>query len=598
MTRRLAPEQRFWPRGSASRYLPPMPEPATQPCPSVPDQRCGQAAATPTADGVSALAPGAAVPSGSPSWGLGCRIWLLWLVAPLLAIGAGAAGLDGAFVLDDQLAIVRHPVVIGAAPLSQLACFNHHGVKLPRCERGGTSRPAPGWRPLSTLFFALQWRVFGASAFAFRLIGVLAYGLLALSVVVFGLRLGLSLALAAGWAACFAALAIHVEAVVAPANTPEVWALLLTLIALIALLGRHPSWALVACALALGFKESAALLPALASALALWHRPARRPLVLFGLWAIVLGFLLVRAEIVPIDVGGWTHAADNALIGAPLVSRWLGGLALLGRYCVQLLAPVSLAVDYSYAALAPASAVYSPAFWGAALGLCASCALGAFAWHQRLHRPWALVGWLLTVFWGTVALPLHWLVPLPIVYAERLFFMPSLWLLGVAALIAGQVSRRWPLLRRPLLVLAGSVVVIQLSFFVLRAREWSAPLRLFAAQVREQPASVKGQIYYAQELAAHGRNVAALWHLALASAGRQAFPRQWRPPQRPRARKEVLVAIATLIAPGLAPAAAWRRTAVLARRFLGSPAARLAATMALEAEGRPRSQPSPTPLKR
>src|SRR3954468_17025151 len=86
--------------------------------------------------------------------------WAPGVLLGMLCLGAFAAGIRGGFVLDDAYAIVGHPVVQGTAPLLAAFRLSFWGESL--------SSIPPSYRPLATLSFALDHRLFGGSAVAFH----------------------------------------------------------------------------------------------------------------------------------------------------------------------------------------------------------------------------------------------------------------------------------------------------------------------------------------------------------------------------------------------------------------------------------------------
>src|SRR4051812_45131080 len=89
---------------------------------------------------------GEASPAGLPRWFPPA----LLVVMASLAFGAG---LTGTFVLDDEQAITRNPVVQGEAPLSDAFPLTFWRKPL--------SAFPPSFRPLTTLSFALDHRLMG-----------------------------------------------------------------------------------------------------------------------------------------------------------------------------------------------------------------------------------------------------------------------------------------------------------------------------------------------------------------------------------------------------------------------------------------------------
>jgi hypothetical protein len=104
-----------------------------------------------------------------------------------------------------------------------------------------------------------------------------------------------------------------------------------------------------------------------------------------------------------------------------------------------------------------------------------------------------------------------------------------------------------------------------------RSREWKDELTLFQAQVRTQPANIKGRLYVARRLAKRGRMEEALWHLAVAIQGRTRFPKQWSVSAKldKLPMKQRIGYIPKLLAPHLPPHLVLPQFQRMARGLLG-----------------------------
>ena len=217
------------------------------------------------------------------------------LVPVLVALAAHGVGVCGEFTADDTPSIMRHPVVTGEAPLAEVMRYNHHGKPVGQGQNL--------MRPLATLIFAAEYRLWGNNPFPYHVLSLLLYVLL----VVVGqrcLRLFVPPAHATLGAALFASLAIHAEAVAAVANRNEILALLFTLLGLLAVASRREVLAVPAFVCALLSKESAFLFPALA----VWYwllvdgkvlGNRSRAAVLVALAGIGGAFLFYRLQLAP-----------------------------------------------------------------------------------------------------------------------------------------------------------------------------------------------------------------------------------------------------------------------------------------------------------
>jgi hypothetical protein len=97
---------------------------------------------------------------------------------------------------------------------------------------------------------------------------------------------------------------------------------------------------------------------------------------------------------------------------------------------------------------------------------------------------------------------------------------------------------------------------------------------LFAAQVAAQPDSVKGHLHFARGCARSGAYDLAIWHLGVATAGRNRFPKPFRAPRLDHLPiRERLARLPELLAPGQPPARFWRAFRGFAGERLGPAAA-------------------------
>lgn len=460
------------------------------------------------------------------------RAGLLLLAVPVvIALVAHAASLDGEFVADDEPDIVDHPVVSGQEPWYRVLDYDYMGAPI------GTG--ANTVRPLATLLFASEWRVWGAEPVLFHALSLACF------LVLVWLTTGLFRELipkpyAVASAAVFAAMAIHVDAVGLIANRAEVLSLLLVVVSLRAALRDRMFWATVAYLAALLCKESAFLLPLLV----LWHR-----VVFHGVGSLRLGrkgrgvlvlaaagtlFLVLRSLLVSIDIGAYVLPADNMLQIQPLATRIWMPFALLGRYLSLTLLPVGLAFDHTYDAI-PVGV--DPADVHAWIGIVFSLVslAGLVSWYRAEKRgqgePLRPVAFAIGGFFISYALFSNSVFLIVTIFAERLFLAPSLWLALLGGAAAHLLVERHAAAKRWLLGVAGVLVAVQLGFSVNRSLDVRDDLSLFSAQVQAQPDSVKGRLYYAQSLAAHGDYDEAVWQLGVAMSGRNRFPERWSVPQ-------------------------------------------------------------------
>jgi len=327
--------------------------------------------------------------------------------------------------------------------------------------------------------------------------------------------------------------------------------------------------------IAFGFKESAALFVPTATWMAFFFPRARKYWTLASLWVLLAVILILRSSFIPFDPSGWTIAADNIVMGLPLVERAAAGVGLFGRYIAMTFWPSHLAFDYSYSAITTHTTTNIHFLIGASSAI-ALATLVFISIRRRASKAWALTGFLAGAVGAQGLFVSHLITPLTIIFAERIFFDGSLWLVALVLFGGWSIATRHPRYRLPLQTAFAATLLVQLTLSMLRATEWSTPTLLYRSQIASQPASIKGQLYWAKELERMNRPVAALWHFSVAIEGKRHFPRSWKPPPRPERAEDIFTAIPRMLAPKTPPWKVWKKLSVLVRKTLGSHSAEVA----------------------
>ncbi|MBI2526257.1 MAG: tetratricopeptide repeat protein [Candidatus Rokubacteria bacterium] len=355
------------------------------------------------------------------------------------------------------------------------------------------------YRPLVTLTFFLEHRLFGASPSGYHVMNVLYHLAAALALVWAGARLlGRR---EAAWLAglVFVLHPIHTESVAFVSGRTDILATLFFLLAVGCYMrwaGGRPPWALPALlcfALALLAKEPAIALPAVLLAweltLARAERGAAAPA---RIAARLLPFVLMAAAY--LGVRQW---ALGSMPGLPagqesLAARTAAGAEALGRYLLLLVAPYPPTPDI----------VLDPATWSSratAAGLASLLLVGTgavLAWrHSRL--PAFLTLWfLLTLLPATPFVPWG-----PVQMAERFLYLPSAafalclgwgggrWLPSRAAL-HGQLAARQGLAA----CAAAALFLLALGLTLYRNEDWRDSERLFTRMASSSPHSWKAAV--------------------------------------------------------------------------------------------------------
>lgn len=411
------------------------------------------------------------------------------------------------FISDDKLVVESNPTLARADLVTpvRLLGMNYWAQIDPAGQVQQPSADRNLYRPVTMISFWLNARLTGLTPWGIRLGNVLLHGLCAAAV-------GL---LAAGWAGGAAGLVAAAAVLLHPVGTDVInrvvgRADILVLLGLTLFLlidrraagrqagGLSPGWSIpraagaaLAAVVALGAKESGAVLFPLAVAVALTDpargRTDRRtwigPLIALG---ITLSFLAARAAVVGKVDYGQHHGND--LMENPL--QWFGfgqrlspGLALAGYYVRMLVWPWPLLI-FDRPAVMPAGASFPVLAGGAVLLL----AIAGLAWLVAPRRggPGA-PAWRLALAWWLLSYGIVSQIPLAIgAYREARFVYPFLGSLGLLAAMAWSAPGR-PALRR---AARGAALLLGLAFVtmvVIRNGEFHDETRILEADVRRAP---------------------------------------------------------------------------------------------------------------
>ncbi|HRX86514.1 MAG TPA: tetratricopeptide repeat protein, partial [Phycisphaerae bacterium] len=180
-------------------------------------------------------------------------------------------------------------------------------------------------------------------------------------------------------------------------------------------------------------------------------------------------YLAIRYEVGGhrLTVLGQRVAVSNPLRDADGVARWLTPPALLGRYLWLTLDPQRLLCDYSLNVLPPVTTLADGTFW---LGLAFLAGCVVLAVRRSPRRPvwWlALLGFATSYFLASNSVML-----IDVIFAERLWYSPSIWIcLGLAfGLEVG--ARRIAARGRMAAALAIAAVLILSLRTIVRNPDW------------------------------------------------------------------------------------------------------------------------------
>ncbi len=453
---------------------------------------------------------------------------LLALLGPaLLAAIAYAPALRSGFVSDDAVLIAGNPAVrsLGAA-LEGFGRSYWHGLK----------EVAPYYRPLPVVSYALDHAAFGLDPAFYHATNVVLHASCA------ALAAFLAAALArrraaqtppsatavlpcAAMAGSLAAVhPLHSECAAAIYGRPDLLAAFFAL-AFLNLAARGHALAGTAClAGALFSKESALLLPFLAPVALAMAPPGRtgharaRKVVIGALAALlVLGLYLAlrhRALAAFYDPSAVTQL-DNPLVHASPVERRLTPVAVAARYAALWLRPARLCADRGFDTVPLVTSATDPAFLGGAILLAGAAAvITALAARRSV---WSLPAAAAALAYLPAS---NFLLLAPVLMAERLAYLPSLFVCVLAGAVYGRLASSpagpgvaapgWPFGRWGMHAAAAVLVVLAGARAFARAADFRDDLSLHASTVAACPRSVKAQYDLGNALARARRDAEAI----------------------------------------------------------------------------------------
>jgi protein O-mannosyl-transferase len=428
-----------------------------------------------------------------------------------LAIACYANSLGCGLVFDDLNAIVNNPAV------------RDHDAGAIVTTASWFGKPVTVYRPITTLSFALDHVLHGASPFGYHLVNVLLHAGVSLLVALLLVRVTASPSLGILAALLFATHPVHTEAVTSVVGRAEELSALFGLAAWVLLLGvNREGWrTAVAAALllasALSKESGVTFFGAMAAAAALY--PAGRgapPLRAWRTWVALGSAALVAVAVRAVVIRGLPDhidRLDNVAGAAPLGPRLLTAVGVLARYARVLVWPLGLAADRSYAQIPLIVSPAEPVFLAGVGVIVAGMALALWGWwHDRN------VAFAVTLAAVTMSLTVNLLVPIGTIMAERLLYVPSIGFCLLAAIAIEAVAARTS---RPFAVAAGICLALSAAYglrTIERNPVWRDPRTFAEALVRDAPASARSHRELALVYAERGDNERARLELGTALA--------------------------------------------------------------------------------
>jgi len=440
---------------------------------------------------------------------------LAMLCVALAAVTPYLATLGYGFVYDDGPIIADNAVL--HTPAGMLAAW-HVAYWPPEWGSAGL------FRPVVQFLYSLLWNVSGGTPWVFHLYAVLLHAACAIAVLVVLARALPSWAALAG-ALLFAADPLHVESVANVAGSAEAVAALASIGCLLVLaraysrapageaIGWRPALAsALAFAIALGAKESAATVPALA-ALFVWgwrtpdgERPSGRSVLARGwrAWVactLVLVAMLAARRAVLGEFSPPRSALAVGLEGETLAQRWWTMTAAWPRVAELLAWPTRLSMHYGPTTVRPYHAISLAA--AAAILAAVAIAGGALVLARRGdRRPLVAIGWIALAYLAASNI----LVPTGQLLAERTLFFSSAGAVMLAGWLFAGADAMQASVRRAMSVVAMAVVVAGAIASARRARVWSTEERLFQSGIDFDGAAFFPYWQLARAVGRHGDN--------------------------------------------------------------------------------------------
>ncbi len=444
-------------------------------------------------------------------WGLTPRAILLLAllaVAPYLLLPAKP------FIADSFRAIADNPAV-QQGPLLRVFAVDFWGTPLNKSASTGS------YRPLVSLSYALQARLFGNSPRVFHLTDMLLH---ALGTVLVGVLIATWKPNSRWIVPCAALFAMHPavsEAVVSLVGRADLMASVALLAALAlqlrsALLADEPrreKWIIVLVAAAMLCKEYAVAFPfvilgldyALSASgrVTTAHRRARVRLWI-GVFAVLAGYLVLRL-ILTGSLGGvpMLGVGDQPLLDKPLSVRAGTGLSLYLTAARLVIWPWPLNYFYSVGSLPLAEGLFDPR---AVLGILLIAALAVWSvWSAQVRRdPWPAIGSLMFVL--TLAPALNLVSIAGVLFGERFLYLP---VAGAVLIFASRLealrTRAQDYARYAVVVL---VAVCGIST-LLRVDEWRSTEVLARAALVHYPNSAQALVELGLAVGANGNALEA-----------------------------------------------------------------------------------------
>lgn len=427
--------------------------------------------------------------------------------------------LNNDYALDDAIVITHNEFtkqgVKGIKDILSNDTFTGFFGKQKELVEGGR------YRPLSLVFFALEYELFGANPFVGHLLNILWYSLLCWLVMLLfhhifsfiGLKQAMLIAFLGGlW---FLIHPIHTEAIANIKGRDEILSLLFAILSFLFVIYHQQKNAKVflflaglSLFLACLAKENAISFVAI-TPLALWLIYKERPKAVFKTFVALLipaiTFVWLRNSV----LGGFSFSEVSELMNNPFVEasgaqRIATVLYTWLVYFKLLIFPHPLTYDY-YPYHIALHSFTEPVVWFAITLVLAIIASLIHAWRKNSLLAFAIVAFILSF-----SIVSNVFFPVGVFMNERFVFMPSLFVALILAyglsylLEKGHEKKQYLIL---LLLVGAYVVAFYPAKTIRRNKDWKNDLTLFLADVKTSNNSAKSNCSAGGKLWERGKGV-------------------------------------------------------------------------------------------
>ena len=424
--------------------------------------------------------------------------WVILLAAALLPY---IAGINGELLFDDVPLIKDDPFYLEEA--NPLQCWNRSFWKIERTQ--GL------YRPLTLFTYWVDIRLYSMFADAktglfdpgFRITNLILHLLITLLVFKLAMRLRFGRITAFIAALIYALHPIHVEAVTPAFGRGELLCAFFMLLGLILHTYRQRSFSYVLCAgicymLSFMSKENGSAFLPICILMELYMTPfaelrqkqiVLKKLVPFGVYVMAaVGVFCLRKTV----LGTWLPSKhhfmpiiDNVIAMSTPILRVVAAIRIQGIALVKFFWPSVLSYDYSYARIIPSETILDPYAWLTLIGFVSVPAICIY-----LQPKYTKKILFLCLAYVVAILPAgNFIVPAGTIFAERLQYLPSVFLCIFSACLFMQISRKIPFKVTILIISILSCALLGRTFT--RTLIWENAMTLCISGVKSAPESIK-----------------------------------------------------------------------------------------------------------